>query len=420
MRTSLTPDGDAMTTDPVVGRRGAGALLRDRTFGPFFVGRVMSSCGNWITNVAAAVLMFELTGSAFMVGTVSMVQFLGPLVLSVWTGALTDRVNRRKLLMGGRVISGTAVGILALVLAVRGTAGFGGPVVLLAGALVIGVGFALSSPAGNALVPALVPDEDLEQALALNSAGPSIARTVGPAVGAGLLVLGGPALAFAVAAASQWINVTVLFFIRARPSPRPRDRPEVLGGVRYLLTDRKAGFLVLGVAAIAVGADPVVTLTPPVADELGGGSELVGVLASSFGVGAVALTFLIHPLRRYVNLRLLGVGGFWILAAGLLVVALNVNPVVAAAGFLLSGAGFMLATVALNTRIQRRVPDELRGRVMALWAVAFLGSRPIAALLNGSVADLVSVRAALVTAALVTLAASLFARVSYGQPARPH
>jgi MFS family permease len=402
------------TTDVAGRSRSASALLRDRNFGPFFCGRVLSSCGIWAGNVAAAVLMFELTRSAFMVGTVSMAQFLGPLVLAVWAGALTDRVDRRKLLMAGRAISGGAVGTLGLLLAVRGVDGFGGPPVLLAAVLVLGVGFALSSPAGHALVPALVPEEELEQALALNSAGPSIARTVGPALGASLLVLGGPALAFAVAAASQVIFVAVLLYIRARPSPRPKDRPRLLGGLRYLVADRNAGLLVLGVAALGVGADPVVTLTPPLADRLGGGSELVGVLASSFGVGAVALTILLHPLRRRVSLRMTGVSGFWVLAAGLIIGAFSVNAVVAAAGLLVAGAGFMMATVALNTRIQRRVPDELRGRVMALWSVAFLGSRPIAALLNGSVADLVSIRAAFLTAALITLVASLLARVRYG------
>ena len=402
-----------MTVDLSEHSRGAGALLRDRTFGPFFCGRVLSSCGIWVGNVAAAVLMFDLTGSAFMVGTVSMVQFLGPLVLAVWAGALTDRIDRRKLLMAGRGISGVAVGTLALLLALRGMAGFGGPVVLLAAVLVLGVGFALSSPAGHALVPALVPDQELEQALALNSAGPSIARTVGPATGAGLLVLGGSKLAFAVAAASQFIFIAVLFFIRARPSTRPKDRPQLLGGLRYLVADRNAGLLVLGVAALGVGADPVVTLTPPLADRLGGGSELVGILASSFGIGAVVLAVLLRPLRRRVSLRMTGVSGFWVLATGLVIGAFSVNVVGAIAGLVVAGAGFMMATVALNTRVQRRVPDELRGRVMALWAVAFLGSRPFAALLNGSVADLVSVRAAFLTAALVTLVASLFARVSY-------
>ena len=393
--------------------RGTGALLRDRNFAPFLAGKILSSCGIWVQNVAAAVLMFDLTRSAFMVGAVSMVQFIGNTVLAVWAGALTDRVDRRKLLMAGRVISGAAVGVLAVLVTVFGTDGFGGPPVLLAAVLVMGIGLAISSPAMQALVPALVKREDLEPALALSSTAPSIARTVGPAIGAGLLVVGGPALAFAVAAVAHWTYVGVLTFVRGRPTPKLKERPDLLGGVKYLLHDRNAGMLVLGVAALSVGADPIVTLTPSLADQFGNGGETVGVLATSFGVGSVAATMALRPLRRHVTLRLLGVGGFWVLAAGLLAVALVASVPAAVVGLFVAGLGFMMATVALNTRVQRRVPDELRGRVMALWAVAFLGFRPVAALLNGSVAELVSPQAAFAAAAVVTVAASLLARVSY-------
>jgi MFS family permease len=398
--------------------RRASQLVRDRTFGPFFAGKVLSSCGIWVQNIAAAVLMFELTRSAFMVGAVSVLQFAGPLLLSLWAGALSDRKDRRTVLMAGRVLSGGAVGTLAVLLGVRGIDGFGGPAPLLAGVFVMGVGLALSSPAMQAIVPGLVPDEDLEQALALSAVAPSVARTVGPAIGAGLLVIGGPALAFAVAALAHWIFAAVLVFVRSRPSPRPRGRPSLFGGLRYLIEDRKAGMIMLGVAALVFGADPVVTLTPSLADRLGGGGELVGVLASSFGVGAVLLSFLIRPLRRAVSLRRLGIAGFWVLAAGLTTAALGGNVAFATGGFLVAGAGFMLGTVALNTRIQRRVPDELRGRVMALWGVAFLGSRPFAATVNGSLADLVSVQAALLVTACIIALASLLARVSYGTPRR--
>jgi MFS family permease len=405
-----------VTTAVAARRRGVASLLRDRAFGPFFVGKVLSSCGIWIQNIAAAVLMFELTRSAFMVGAVSMLQFAGPLLLSLWAGALNDRLDRRKLLTAGRVVSGVAVGSLALAVALRGTGGFGGPAVLLAAVFVMGIGLALSSPAMQALVPALVPDEDLEPALALNSAGPSIARTVGPALGAGLLVLGGPALAFGVAAGAHLtFALVLLLFVRPRPQRRPRGGARLFGGLRYLLDDRNAGFMLLGVALLGFGADPVVTLTPSLADQLNGGGETVGVLATAFGAGAVMMSVLFNQLRRVLSLRRAGMAGFWLVAAGLVVAAAGTTVPVGVAGFVLAGLGFMLATVALNTRIQRRVPDELRGRVMALWGVAFLGSRPFAALVNGSIADLASVQVALLTAGAVVLAASLFARVSYRQ-----
>lgn len=136
-----------MTSVPTAQSRTAWGLMRDRTFGPYVTGNVVSSCGNWIQQIAAAVLMFRLTRSAFMVGAVSMVLFAGPLLLALWTCVLSDRRDRRRVLMVGRGITCLAVGVLAVLI-----------------------------------------NKDLEQALALASVAPSIARTVGPAGGAGLLL----------------------------------------------------------------------------------------------------------------------------------------------------------------------------------------------------------------------------------------
>lgn len=398
-----------MTAAPTGRGRTAPALLRDRNFGPFMVGKIISSCGVWIGQIAAAVLMYDLTRSAFMVGAVSMVLFAGPLLLALWTGALVDRRDRRRLLMVGRGISALAAGVLALLLVGSGI----GPQVLLVGAAVMGVGHAVSLPAMQALTPGLVPDEDLEQALAFASVAPSIARTVGPALGAGLLVLGGPALAFAVASLTHGFFVLVLGWVRARPQRREDGRPSIFGGLRYLGNDRTTRLLMVAVAMMGFGADPVITLTPSLADRLGGGSELVGLFASVFGIGAVLVVVVFRRLRGLLTLRLVGVTGYLVVGVGLVVAAAVPSVPGAAAGFLINGAGFMMATVALTTRIQRRVPDELRGRVMALWGVAFLGSRPIAAPINGAVADLVSVQTAMLAAAAIVVAASLLARVRY-------
>jgi MFS family permease len=390
------------------------ALLRDRTFGPFTIGKIFSACGNWVQTIAAAVLMYDLTGSALMVGSVSVVLFAGPLLLALWTGQLTDRRDRRLVLIAGRTISAVSVGLLAVALLVAGIHGFGGPGVLLAFAAVMSIGNALTGPAMHAITPGLVPDEDLEPALALASVAPSLARTVGPAAGAGLIVLGGPGLAFAVAAATHAAFVAVLLVIRARPRQRGADGPGLLGGVRYLISQRSSGLLVIAMAMLAFGADPVITLAPSMADRLGGGSELVGVFASAFGSGAVLIALTFRQLRRLASLRHLGVAGFVGLAAGLVGVALAPSANGVTGGFAVAGAGFMLGAIALQTRVQRRVPDELRGRVMAMWGVATLGSRPLAAPINGAIADHVSVTAALLFAAGVVLSASLLARVRTG------
>ena len=399
--------------------RGPVALLRDPTFGPYFVGKLLSTCGVWVQNLAAAVLMFELTRSAFMVGLVSVAQFVPTLFLALWAGALVDRFDRRLVLLGGRVVSGGLIGVLAGLLLARGTDGFGGEPVLLASILLAGVGWAVSNPAGQALIPALVPPADLEGALAVNAVAPSLARTLGPALGAGLLLLGGPSMAFVAAAAAHLTFAAILLVIRPRPFERPRTRPSVWGGVAYLREDPRAAALILGVATLAVGADPAITLTPSLADELGGGGEVVGLFASAFGVGAVLFTVGFRGLRRFLSLRGTGITGFYALSGGLLILAASSTVTGGVVGFLVAGFGFMMATVALNTRIQRRVPEELRGRVMALWGLAFLGSRPFAAMLNGALADGISIRVAVLATALLTLVSSTLARVRYPEPAPP-
>lgn len=404
----------AVTTDHLTAPRGVLALLADRTYGPFFAGKVLSSCGIWVQNISAAVLMFDLTGSAVMVGAVSGLQFAGPLLFALWAGALTDRLDRRMLLVAGRMISTAAVGMLAALLWLGGAEGFGGPPVLLGAVFVMGAGLAVSAPAMQAIVPALVPDEDLERALALSSGAPSVARTVGPALGAMLLVVSGPGLGFAVAASMHFMFILALLAIRDRGHQRPSTRPPVLGGLRYLLDDRKAGMLMLGVAMLSFGADPVMTLTPPLAEQLGGDSGTVGLFAATFGLGAVLLMIAFGQVRRVLTLRWSGISGFGVLSLGLLITAMSSTVALAAIGFLVAGTGLMLGTVSLNTRIQRRVPDELRGRVMALWSVAFLGSRPVAAMVNGFLADLVSLQVAFLVSAGVVGTASLLARVSYG------
>jgi MFS family permease len=391
------------------------SLLRDRSFGPFYVGKLLSNAGVWMQNLAAAVLMFDLTGSALMVGMVSAFQFAPSFLLALPSGALSDRYDRRLLLMTGRIISGATVVGLGLLLIVAGRDGFGGPPVLLGAILVAGIGWTLSQPAMMALAPNLVPDEDLEAALALSSSVPSIGRTLGPVAGAALLVVGGAGLALLVAGVFHLVFAAVLSRIHVRERLRPDGRPGLLGGLRYLLRDdRRAGVLVLGVVALGFGSDPAITLAPSLASELGGGDGLVGVLVAMFGVGAVLLSVSFRRLRRSVSLEGAGVLGFVVLAAGLLVVAASTHIALVQLGFLIQGAGFMMAMVALNTKVQQRVPELLRGRVMAVWGMAFLGLRPVAALLDGALADLVGVRSAMAVAGLIAVLGIGFARV--GEP----
>lgn len=387
------------------------SLLADRNYGPFLFGKTLSSAAVWAQNMAAAVLMFELTRSAFMVGLVSTLQFLPTALLALYAGVLTDQFDRRRLLMLGRATSGIAMGGLALLIGVRGIEGFGGPPVLLFAMGISGVGWAIGAPSMQALIPAIVDLRDLEAALAANAAVPSIARSVGPVLGAGLLVLGGPPAAFAAASAGHLLLGLILVFIRTRPLERPKGRPKMFGGLAYLAEDRYVAALIVGVAFLNFGAEPVMTLSPSIADGLGEGAQTVGYLVSSFGVGAIFMTLVLRMVRSILTLRQTSHLGYLVAAGGLVVVALSTTLTGALAGFFVNGLGFMMATVAVNTRIQQRIPEVVRGRVMAIWSLAFLGLRPVAALTNGWMADEFGVRPAVLASAAIAVIAAQFTRV---------
>jgi MFS family permease len=397
---------------PDAAPRGALRLAVDPVFGPFFVGKLLSTAGIWIHNIVAAILAFELTGSAFVVGLVSVAQFAPQLLFAPLSGALADRGDRRKQLILGRLIVASGSGGLAVWVARVGVAGLPGAWPVVGAALIVGVGFVIGGPATHALLPALVRPGELASAVALNSVPFTVARAGGPAVGALVAASAGPAAAFAIAAAGNLVFALLLLPLRvAGRAPRVEgaDR-SVRAGFRQLRADPTLVLLLVGVAAIGIGADPAITLTPTLSAGFGRGGELVGVFASSFGVGAGAAFVVLAPLRRWLGLARLATLGLCLLATGMAALTVSAVPMAAIVAFGIGGSGMTLALTSLSTQLQERVPDEIRGRVMALWSVAFLGSRPFAAGINGAIADVVSVEAALLMVAALVFAAAALSR----------
>lgn len=405
MKSSSIPADDDVA-DP--GPRPTYRLLVDRTFGPFFVGNLVSNCGNWFQNLAAGIVVYRLTGSNTLVGLVSVLQFAATSLLSPWAGALGDRVDRRRLLMVAQAISLVGATGLAVAVAVLGVDGLGGPLPVYAATLVIGLGYAVSVPLIQALVPQLVPAADLEPAIALNSVTFNLARALGPALAGLVIAQAGAATAFGVNAFTFVVLLLVLLVIRPRTVERA---PEVDGSVRagFTWVREEGGALVLIVATLAVGvaSDPVNTLTPAIAETFGRGDAFVGQLVSAFGGGAAVTALVIAQLRRRLSAQRLSQLGLVIVAVGIGGVGIAPTTWSALGALGVAGVGFLLSVTTLNSALQRAVPEDLRARVMALWSVAFLGSRPLAAVLDGVVADAVSIPAATTLVALAPLAAAL-------------
>lgn len=391
-------------------------VLADRTFGTFLAANALSNVGNWFQNVAAGIVVFELTRSNTAVGAVSMVQFAAMILLAPWMGAVTDRVDRRRMLMVGQGVAFAGAAALAVTVIVRGIDGLGGPWPIYLATALIGLGAAISLPALQAIVPALVRPGDLDRAIALNSMTFNVARSVGPISAGAVVGAFGAVWAFGVNVLTFVPLLAALALITPRGEVRPADdgSGSVGGGVRWIL-DRPDVVAVLA-ATLIVGwtSDPFSTLMPALADELGGGELTVGLLVGCFGLGAAFTAPASDAIRRAVgrpNMIPLGLGAVALGLTGMAASPALPLTLVAAA---VAGGGFLLGVTSTNTELQSALPEGLRGRVMAWWSVAFLGCRPFAALVDGVVADAANVRVALMLAAAIAITAAGIVRARGG------
>jgi len=388
------------------------ALLKDRNFGPYFWGNIASSLGVWGYSVAAVVVVFELTRSALFVGLVTIVQFSVPVVLAPVGGFLADRFDRRKLLVGAQGLSGVAVAVLAGAYALAVPDGLPSPWPLIAVSFVLGLALTVTDPARHALVPALVAPHNVGQAVALNSLTFNVGRAVGPAVAGVLLASAGPAAVFGVTSVAYATSVLSLWVTRPRRLEAPSGTDKGMGaGVRYVLRHRAMLAVLLGIGVAGFATDPVVTLTPLLAPELVRDSAgmldvdseelVVGLLASAFGAGAVLTMLVLRRAHRRFGYRPVGIAGLALLPTMLGILALS-PPLLGLSCAVLSvaGVGYFLAMTSLTTLLQMSIPEHLRGRIMALWGVCFLGSRPLAAFIDSTLAHMVSARFALGVVAL--------------------
>lgn len=377
-------------------------VLTDRSFGTFFLGSSLSNVGTWFQNIAAGLLVYELTRSTLLVGAVNFAQFLGTVLLAPWAGAAADRFDRRRLLLVTQFAAAVVgAGLAGLTVADRVSA----PVVVGA-ALLLGLALAFMVPALLALVPLLVDEADLEVAVSLNSVTFNLARAIGPVLGALVVDRAGYGVAFGLNAASFVVFALALLVVRPRPQPpRAATRPRLAESVALVRADRRWLALLVAVMAVSTSTDPVNTLAPELALDVFGGRELdVGLLVGAFGAGATLTAVLLSPWLRgrpHVLVVAMLVQG-----TGMLLVGTAPGLGLAMVGFAVSGAGFIAAITRATARLQAEVPDAQLGRVMALWSLAFVGTRPVAALLDGAVAELAGARPAAVVLALPVLLAA--------------
>lgn len=386
-------------------------MLRDRQFGPFFVGNLLSNSGTWFHNIAAAAAIYQATRSSLIVGLVSALQFAFILLVAPFAGPLTDRFDRRRLLLGTQVVSFVAAAALAAASVVVDVVvdPVGVPLILSLTA-VIGVAQGFAQPAMSTLVANLVHDEQLETAVALNSVTYNLARVFGPLLGGVVFTVFGAMAAFGANAFSYVPLIVALLVVRARTvvEGAQDDERGFVAALRFVRRDRVAGVVLVTLAAMTFAADPVNTLTPALAERFGRGPEAVGQQVAAFGLGSAVVLVGLGRLRARLSNERAGVFGVAVVAIGIGLVAVSPSYPAALVSLGLAGSGFLVGVSTLTGALHRRLDEAMRGRVMALWSVAFLGTRPVGALVNGAVSDAVGVQVAVAAAAAAAVAALLW------------
>ena len=381
--------------------------LRHRNFQLFFWGQLLSLVGTWMQSVALSWLVYRLTGSSFLLGLVGFASQFPIFLAAPLGGMLADRRNRRYLVMGTQVAS-MILALLLAVLTLRDVVQVWHVFVL---SLLLGVVNAVDIPARQSFLIELVGRDDLMNAIALNSTIFNGARTIGPAIAGVLVARLGEGWCFFVNGISYIAVIAGLLMMRL-PSSAPALRSAPLAhlteGVRFAWRTYPIRTLLILVGIVSLVAMPYTILMPLFADRiLHSGAKGLGVLMCATGLGAVlgALTLAaktrVHGLGRWVALSCCGFG------ASLFLFAFSINFALSVALLIPAGFCMMVQMASCNTLIQAMVPDNLRGRIMALYSMMFMGMAPIGALLGGAVAARIGAPFTVAAGALVAVCSSV-------------
>jgi len=381
--------------------------LRHRNYRLFFSGQSVSLVGTWITRVATSWLVYRLTGSELLLGVVGFCGQIPTMLLAPFAGVLVDRWDRHRLL----VLTQAASMLQSFVLAVLTLRHEITVPWLLGLQIVQGVINAFDTPARQAFVVEMVEDRaDLANAIALNSSMVNGSRIIGPSIGGLLIAAVGEGWCFLADAVSYLFVIASLMMMRLPSARSARVEARVLEelrvGYRYVRESAPIRTALVVLAIVSTMAMPYTVLMPAYAAEvLHGGPNTLGLLMTASGVGALGGGLYLASRQSVVGLGRVAAYSTLIFGAGLVAFAFTTSLWVALAVLPFVGAGFMVEMAATNTVLQTLVTDDLRGRVMAFYTMAFFGTAPLGSLLAGLAADRVGARWTIAAGGVISLAA---------------
>jgi MFS family permease len=382
--------------------------LRHRNFQLYLGGQLVSLAGTWMQNIAQGWLVYQISGSTAMLGVVGFAAAIPAFLIAPWAGVVVDRVNKRNLLIATQALQMLLAFVLAL-LTFTGLVQVWHVVLL---AVLLGAVNSFDGPARQAFVVDMVGRDDLPNAIALNSMTFNAARVIGPAFGGLLLATVGSAWCFAINGLSFMAVIASLLAMRLPLMPRRNDPrspwQQLKSGIAYSMRHPELRGLLLLALFFSTFGIAYMTVLPAFVDQiLKAGPTGFGLITSAAGLGAVTGALLV---AKYGDN---GQRGRMLFAAAmafpvvLVLFALNSNFIVSLFLTYLLGVGFMLQFTQINTLLQTRVDDSMRGRVLSLYTLTFFGFTPFGNLLVGTLGEAIGLSLALIFMASVTLVSSL-------------
>lgn len=386
--------------------------LRSRNYRLYFAGQCISVTGTWMQQIAMSWLVYRLTGSLVLLAAVNLLVQLPSFVISPFSGVITDRFDRHKII----VITQFCMMMEAFTLALLMFTGVIAVWHIMALGLYIGLVAAVDAPARQSLTVELVDKKDISNAVALNSAVFNGARLVGPSIGGLIVGWFGEGFCFLLNGLSYVAVIGAMLKMRLSPKIYHRRNARLLEelgeGVRYINRFLPIKALLVMAATISFFGLPLTVLIPAyVGQNLGGDSQMLGFLMSAFGAGALTAAIYLAARKSVLGLAKVVVLCSVLFGLGLMLLAYVHTPGVALLLAFPIGFGLIAAISSINTLLQTLADDDKRGRVMSIYVMAMVGMTPLGSLLQSWLEQIISFSLCIfLYGAVCTLAALVFER----------
>jgi len=386
--------------------------LKSKNYRLYFYGQGISLIGTWIQNIALSWLVYRLTGSVFMLGLVGFTTQIPTFILTPFTGVVTDRYNRLKIMIWAQVLFMIHAFVMAFLVLNNMIEVWH----IVALSVIFGIINAFDAPARQSLVIDLIDDpKNLGNAIALNSAIFNGARLVGPAIGGMAIAVVGEGFCFLINAFSFVAVLVALFQIKlSKRQIAPPDREfkkSFFEGLRYTFGTQNIRDLILLLGVMSLAAFPYIVMLPAYAKEiLHGGSDTLGFLMSALGAGALAGALYMASRKTTKGLENIISTGVLLMSVAIICTGISDSLYFSLFALCVGGLTMVLALSSINTLLQTTTEERMRGRVMSFYAMALMGTQPIGNLISGAAASGIGIQWTMVIGGIVTFIAGVLWR----------